>query len=163
MLCSPGKSPIAFLVDKSLQGHWEHPSSAPSWPYQPPMHSPRVSIAEGFSAARLEQDSEQPNPQPPAHTRAIVATGLDTRALTGSLGPKAMSKSAQEGRAGQDTLQRQNEAGMTNESSQRCRSFPAQSPHRFLCEMVTLCTFIGVVLHTYCSLNLHNPTASWPY
>lgn len=163
MLCPPWKSPISSPVEKSLQGHWEHPPSALSWTHQPPVHSPR------FPAARLEQDSEQLppllhlNPQPLARTRAVAAAGLDTRALTGSLGPKATSRFAQEGRAGQDPLQRQNEAGMTNESSQRCRSFPAQSPHRFLCKMVTLCTFIGVVLHTYCSLNLHKTTAPWPY
>ena len=50
-------------------------------------------------------------------------------------------------RAGHYALRRQNEARMTNERSQRCRSFPAQCPHRFLCKMVILCTFIGVILH----------------
>lgn len=75
----------------------------------------------------------------PAHARAVAPAGPTTRALTASLGPQATTKFVQEeGRAALEpgTLcYRQNEARMTNERSQHCRSFPAQCPHRFLCEM----------------------------
>lgn len=66
-------------------------------------------------------------------------------------------------RAGHYAFQRQNEARMTNERSQHCRSFPAQRPHGFLCEMVILCTFIGVMLHTYHSFNSHKSIPPWPH
>lgn len=114
------------------------------WPHQHHVLSPRVSCRLQLLMLlhlKLQPPGRLHTQAPaPAHARAVVPAGPTIRALTASLGPKATSKSVQEeARAALEpgTLcYRQNEARMTNERSQHGRSFPAQCPHRFLCEMI---------------------------
>jgi len=133
------------------------------WPHEHPTHSPRVSCGVACPAARRQlaaSHASAPWKAPaPARSRAALAAGPAIRAFTASPDPEAGPSSVREedgaAREPGTMRRRQNKARVTNESSQRCRGFPAQRPRRFPCEIVTLGTFIGAIRHTYCSLNLH--------
>lgn len=130
ILCIAQGFPPACLARRQLAASHASSSEAAA-PRQAPHAGSCPSPHQGCSCCRTRHQNTHSFSGPKGHVQVCAGEGQSCT------------------RAGHYALQRQNEARMTNERSQCCRSFPAQCPHRFLCKMVILCTFVGVILHAY--------------